>query len=261
MGVDKELLESTLKLIEENPNHWNQGDWHCGTSHCFAGFVELQIKKLPLDTTESLSDACITREMAREALGLSDLQADVLFSGVNKLEDLKEIVRFFVASSITDEDVNKNKYFAALSPALSINQIEQLSQDEDCDVRQSIASRDDLPIELASRLVKDSEWKVKEEILSRSNLPIKLVTRLAQDEDCVVRLAISHRSNLPIKLVTQLAQDEDCDVRAAIAERADLTAELVNQLAQDEDCEVRTMIALNSFFTKARRAFDRSRYI
>jgi hypothetical protein len=47
MKLNKELLKSTLKLIKENPEHWNQEEWHCGTSHCFAGLVELQVKKLP----------------------------------------------------------------------------------------------------------------------------------------------------------------------------------------------------------------------
>ena len=44
MTVNKELLKNTLKLIEENPDHWQQSRWHCGTNHCFAGFVECHVR-------------------------------------------------------------------------------------------------------------------------------------------------------------------------------------------------------------------------
>ena len=36
-----EMLVKALHLISQNPNHWNQNDWHCGTSHCLAGFLEI----------------------------------------------------------------------------------------------------------------------------------------------------------------------------------------------------------------------------
>lgn len=32
-----ELLDKVLKHIEDHPETWNQKDWRCGTSYCFAG--------------------------------------------------------------------------------------------------------------------------------------------------------------------------------------------------------------------------------
>jgi hypothetical protein len=43
-------LEATLAAIEANPGHWDQSTWHCGTSHCFAGFAEML--RLGLSPTE-----------------------------------------------------------------------------------------------------------------------------------------------------------------------------------------------------------------
>src|SRR5690348_5458725 len=36
-----ELLEKVLKHIEDNPETWDQGNWRCGTSYCFAGHAVL----------------------------------------------------------------------------------------------------------------------------------------------------------------------------------------------------------------------------
>lgn len=36
-----DLFERTLAAIKANPEHWNQKTWHCGTSHCFAGFAHI----------------------------------------------------------------------------------------------------------------------------------------------------------------------------------------------------------------------------
>jgi len=36
---NKSLLRKTLSVIKNNPKHWDQGAWHCGTSFCFAGWA------------------------------------------------------------------------------------------------------------------------------------------------------------------------------------------------------------------------------
>jgi hypothetical protein len=35
------ILVKALELIEANPAHWSQSTWHCGTSHCLAGFCDI----------------------------------------------------------------------------------------------------------------------------------------------------------------------------------------------------------------------------
>lgn len=39
-------LELVMRTIEENPGHWNQLRWHCGSSHCFAGFAQCLAREL-----------------------------------------------------------------------------------------------------------------------------------------------------------------------------------------------------------------------
>lgn len=46
-------LDEIIRIIEGNPDHWNQNYWHCGTSHCFAGFAQCKARgldwELPLE--------------------------------------------------------------------------------------------------------------------------------------------------------------------------------------------------------------------
>lgn len=37
----KEIAYKALELITKNLDNYNQHTWHCGTSHCFMGFVEI----------------------------------------------------------------------------------------------------------------------------------------------------------------------------------------------------------------------------
>ena len=124
MRINKELLRETLQTIKDNPQHWNQRNWHCETSHCFAGFVECKLRghnlgeEVPygwtietkgyleyilsinsLDDDERFEQLNIYysnetnhRILPRIALGLSVSQADKLFCVRNKLEDLERIV-------------------------------------------------------------------------------------------------------------------------------------------------------------------------
>ena len=99
------LLDNTLKLIKENPRHWNQERWHCGTSHCFAGFVELQVKGLPVNTF--LPDNYLTKHIAMDALGINVETADTLFYPYNSLETLErfiEEIKAGVSISLLDND-------------------------------------------------------------------------------------------------------------------------------------------------------------
>jgi len=124
MPINKELLRETLQTIKDNPQHWDQTQWHCGSSHCFAGFVECKIRGIEiakeLDEDQVLGWSVADEEslisllnlgekdadklcrdydyhkntavVARFALGLDEDQADMLFHGENDLGDLENIV-------------------------------------------------------------------------------------------------------------------------------------------------------------------------
>lgn len=104
MVVNVELLQKTLDTIKANPQHWNQKVWHCGTSHCFAGFAELIANNLSVETGYEQIRALKlnskleshTGRYAEKLLGISDEDGDVLFYGYNTLSQLESMVAYLI---------------------------------------------------------------------------------------------------------------------------------------------------------------------
>ena len=104
MAVNVELLQKTLDTIKANPQHWNQKFWHCGTSHCFAGFAELIANNLPIEMSfEQLQTLKLngklersTGSCAEKLLGISYDDSDTLFYGHNTLEMLERMVAHLI---------------------------------------------------------------------------------------------------------------------------------------------------------------------
>jgi hypothetical protein len=108
-----ERQRTVLTVIEENPQHHNQGSWHCGSSHCYAGCASLLALGLPVSTdvmarldglhfekeggTHHDGPYIDARDHAAEWLGLDRHEADALFSGANKLDDLRRHVESLAA--------------------------------------------------------------------------------------------------------------------------------------------------------------------
>lgn len=114
--MSKSNLRLTLEAVEANPQHWDQRMWHCGTSHCFAGFAEALRLGRPLTcpVTETLryrtahipewagsaNDADLIDQDATMAwLGVSDDENEYgdsdwgfLTDPDNTLDDLRRIV-------------------------------------------------------------------------------------------------------------------------------------------------------------------------
>lgn len=93
--INKELLVQTLETIKANPEHWDRSQWHCGATHCFAGFTYLLSMDLPLTTNQyDLGKDIVmqTKSIASALLGFNELQADTLFHPNNTLEGLEYFV-------------------------------------------------------------------------------------------------------------------------------------------------------------------------
>lgn len=79
MNLDNFKL--VLDHIKSNPTCWVQTYWHCGTSHCFAGWAQILSGKAEDEDT--------ARRDARVFLDLPASEADYLFSGARKIADFE----------------------------------------------------------------------------------------------------------------------------------------------------------------------------
>jgi hypothetical protein len=82
--LNRANYEAVLNKIESCPAEWNQRSWHCGTTHCFAGWAQVL-------SGRPASDATVRRD-ARQFLGLTSQQSDYLFSAYRKLADFREFL-------------------------------------------------------------------------------------------------------------------------------------------------------------------------
>lgn len=87
--IQADRLRAVLAHIEAHPETWCQQEWHCGTTHCFAGHAQIMAGCEPSDYT--------ARRDARRWLGLTDLEASTLFRATNELEDLRYYVEKFTS--------------------------------------------------------------------------------------------------------------------------------------------------------------------
>jgi hypothetical protein len=91
-GVNVELIQEVLRHIVTGPNAWNQSDWVCDTTACFAGWVlaialDLRLPELiELHERDSEIIACL----AAAAIGVPDAE-DRIFTYTLREDEPKPI--------------------------------------------------------------------------------------------------------------------------------------------------------------------------
>jgi hypothetical protein len=100
-----ELLDDVMQHIDTHPEEWDQANWFCGTTACFAGHACARSGYRPLfhpdlDYTGRVNlsgaedgDWCWVGGVAQLVLGLTDEEAQRLFDARNTLDDLHSMVK------------------------------------------------------------------------------------------------------------------------------------------------------------------------
>ncbi|MDY6884051.1 MAG: hypothetical protein SWL02_09780 [Pseudomonadota bacterium] len=100
-GVNIELLKKVMNQIIQEPETWDQSEWHseCRTSHCFAGWCEVFMKK---DRTHNrwLSGY----DNAVSGLGITTGLADYMFSPHRTKSELYLTCKAIISGDMFDFD-------------------------------------------------------------------------------------------------------------------------------------------------------------
>lgn len=118
------LLQKTIDYIEQHPDQHDQNVWNnaCGTAFCFAGHAALlagatpphgntefwRVDPLTLRATSyHLSpDAPIISDFAEKQLGLSWIEADIMFDATRTRRALRSLVNAFCEGAWIDDNEN-----------------------------------------------------------------------------------------------------------------------------------------------------------
>ena len=74
--------DTVIAKITENPDCWDQTEWHCGTTHCFAGWAQI--------LSGRQADGATTRRDARRWLELTWSEANYLFDAKRTIKDFRD---------------------------------------------------------------------------------------------------------------------------------------------------------------------------
>jgi len=83
--MNRENYKLVLDKITSCPDEWDQWVWHCGTTHCFAGWAQILSGKP--------ADRDTVRRDARVFLDLSSIEANYLFEAARTLRDFNNYDR------------------------------------------------------------------------------------------------------------------------------------------------------------------------
>jgi len=98
-----ENIKLVLDKIENNPDCWVQKYWHCGASHCFAGWAQILSGNAPNNET--------VRRDARMFLGFNIREANYYFNGRRTLKELKTaLLDFYDRNGFDRNGYDRNGY-------------------------------------------------------------------------------------------------------------------------------------------------------
>ena len=124
--------------------------------------------------------------------------------------------------------------------------LEELAENEDKDVRETVAENPKTPVELLKKLAGDRDLVVRHNVALNTSTPVDILMKLAEDEEKWVRFAVARNPNAPAEALKKLAEDENWRVRRAVAENSRTPVGVLTKLAEDEVRDVRRAVAENS---------------
>ena len=123
--------------------------------------------------------------------------------------------------------------------------LEELTEDEDEEVRREVAYNPRTPAEVLRKLAEDKDEEVREEVAYNSRTPVEVLKKLAEDEYWNMRRGVAENPSTPAEVLRKLAEDKDGDVRRVVVKNLNTPAEALKKLAEDKLWEVRYEVAKN----------------
>jgi len=151
---------------------------------------------------------------------------------------------------------NEENTFEILNEAkrseISIERLQELSKEEDSNVRKAVITNRNISVEILQKLSNDNDEEVRKLAVNRiarivedPNTSIDLLRKSAENKNGGIRRSIASNPSTPIELQKKLANDNNELVRGSIASNPKASVEILNQLAKDSNKNVRKKAIFN----------------
>jgi len=98
--------------------------------------------------------------------------------------------------------------------SVSAEELENLSHDENFEVRAYVAQNTNTSSTVLEKLSEDDDWEVRGHVAQNSNTPDFVLEKLSEDENEGVRWSTAKNPNTPDYVLERLATDEDSGIRS-----------------------------------------------
>ena len=143
------------------------------------------------------------------------------------------------AKALSNNLPHHHKENLITDPGLDPRLHEQLANDENNDVRKTMAARPDLDPRLHERLVNDNDPSVRKTMAARPDLDPRLHEQIINNKKAhYIRAVIASNPSLDPRFHEQLVNDKDIHVREIMASLRNLDPRFHEQLANDDDPDV-----------------------
>ena len=130
--------------------------------------------------------------------------------------------------------------------ATSTDELEELAEDEDEDVRLRVARNANTPASVLEQLAADENWQVRFNVAENMNTPLSVLEKLAEDDERDIRNYVAKNENTSVSILEKLADDKDDYLRINVAEHKNTSVSVLEKLAVDENWQVREKVAQNN---------------
>ena len=130
--------------------------------------------------------------------------------------------------------------------ATSTDELEELAEDEDEDVRLRVARNANTPASVLEQLAADENWQVRFNVAENMNTPLSVLEKLAEDDERDIRNYVAKNENTSVSILEKLADDKDDYLRINVAEHKNTSVSVLEKLAADENWQVREKVAQNN---------------
>ena len=130
--------------------------------------------------------------------------------------------------------------------ATSTDELEELAEDEDEDVRLRVARNANTPASVLEQLAADENWQVRFNVAENMNTPLSVLEKLAEDDERDIRNYVAKNENTSVSILEKLADDKDDYLRINVAEHKNTSVLVLEKLVADENWQVREKVAQNN---------------
>ena len=131
-------------------------------------------------------------------------------------KQLVRIAKMLVSSAGDDiESMSTDEKLKLLKNNASPELLEKLAEDEDWEVRETVARNPKTPVDILRKLALDEDEHVRQSVAINPNTTADILKKQAEDEDWVARETVAMNPKTPDDILRKLALDEDKHVSKA----------------------------------------------